>query len=312
MYPYLAVIDIGSNSVRLVIYKHINSHEFHLVEEKKFSVRIGEGAYLNNGHLQPHATTRAFHALKEFTNTIQKYQTIKTLCVATSALRDAPNKLTFINLIKEKLNLDIKVINGNKEAELGALASLHLLPIDNGITIDIGGGSTDIAIIKNSRILDTYSLKLGTVRLKELFSSQKESIDKTISYIKQELKCLPKQFKSYNAISIGGTTRSLTKAIILNKSSNNSIHTFSYFVNEYQTFFEKIILADDFKLKELKIPKNRLDTIREGTLIWQAILNTIEAKKVINSSVGIREGLYLKEINFIDYKQPMKFRKTNS
>jgi len=313
MNPYLAVIDIGSNSARLVIYQQINSQEFHLIVEHKSPVRIGEGAYLKNGYLQPLAKERAYLALKDFTNIIQKYPISKTLCIATSALRDAPNKLEFIQWIKKELNLEIIVIDGKEEAKLGAIAALYLLPIVNGITIDIGGGSSDIAIIKNSVIVDTYSLNLGTVRLKELFSTQKQSIEKSKQYIKLKLKLLPTHFKANTAVSIGGTTRTLSKAIMkLQNNNTQEVHSFNYKIEDYQEFFEKILISNEDQLGKLKIPKSRLDTIKEGTLIWQSILEKIEANEVISSSVGVREGLFLQDINFMESNQSMKFKKPNN
>ena len=86
-----AIIDIGSNSARLVIFEKTSRYGFHLICEQKSKVRIGEGAYEKEGYLQPIGIKRAFLTLKSFLHTIEKYQANKTLCVATSALRDAPN-----------------------------------------------------------------------------------------------------------------------------------------------------------------------------------------------------------------------------
>ena len=299
MYPPIAVIDIGSNSARLVIYKQINSHSFQLIYEEKSKVRIGEGAYLKDGYLQEIPLQRAYVALKSFKSKIVDFPHLhQTVCVATSALRDAPNGQEFVNYIKKELQINIKIIDGKKEAYYGTLAVLHLLPIDNGITIDIGGGSTDIGLIRDSKIIDTYSLNLGTVRLKELFSDKIQSIEIVDEYIHQALKSLPNHFISSTAIGIGGTARTLSKAIIkFQGEKSKSIHNFNYNYQVYEEFFSKIIRSDNKLLKELSIPKNRLDTIREGTLIWKKVLEKIQAKKIISSAVGVREGLFLENSN---------------
>ena len=164
-----AIIDIGSNSARLVIFEKTSRYGFHLICEQKSKVRIGEGAYEKEGYLQPIGIKRAYLTLKSFLHTIDKYQANKTLCVATSALRDAPNGKEFVQWIQKELGLYIKVIDGNKEAKYGGIAAVNLLPIEEGISIDIGGGSSDMTLMKNGEIIDTYSLNLGTVRLKELF-----------------------------------------------------------------------------------------------------------------------------------------------
>ncbi|HHH51059.1 MAG TPA: Ppx/GppA family phosphatase, partial [Campylobacterales bacterium] len=182
-----AIIDIGSNSARLVIYEDSSRYGFHLICEKKSKVRIGEGAYAKGGYLQPIGIKRAYFALREFIKTIKLYSVTKTICVATSALRDAPNGDEFRKWIKKELDLDIDIIDGKSEAKFGAIAGLNLLPIQSGITIDIGGGSSDLALIKNCKIIDTYSLNIGTVRLKELFFDRNRPLHEAKEFIKKEL-----------------------------------------------------------------------------------------------------------------------------
>ena len=294
MHTCTAVIDIGSNSARLVIYQESSKYGFHLVCERKSKVRIGEGAYESGGYLQPIGIHRAYLALKEFITTTQHYPVSKILCVATSALRDAPNGLEFTAWIKQELDLDIEIIDGQKEALFGAIAAQNLLPIKDGITIDIGGGSSDLALIKNSKIISTYSLNLGTVRLKELFFDKNRPLDEAREFIENELKAIPKEFKNKQAIGIGGTARTLTKGIMKAEAYPfNTIHAFSYKIDEHMEYFKNISEAKPNLLKYLHIPKGRFDTIREGTLIWEEILTHIEAKKVITSGVGVREGVFL-------------------
>jgi exopolyphosphatase/guanosine-5'-triphosphate,3'-diphosphate pyrophosphatase len=289
-----AVIDIGSNSARLVIYQESSEYGFHLICERKSKVRIGEGAYEADGYLQPVGIHRAYLALKEFITTTKHYPVSQILCVATSALRDAPNGLAFTAWIKKELELDIEIIDGKKEAMFGAIAAQNLLPIKDGITIDIGGGSSDLALLKNSKIIATYSLNIGTVRLKELFFDKDRPLSEARSFIKKELENLPLEFKSNQAIGIGGTARTLTKGIMKSKSYPfNTIHAFSYKTDEQMEYFKNISEAKPTLLKYLHIPKGRFDTIREGTLILEEILTHIEAKRVITSGVGVREGVFL-------------------
>ncbi len=291
-----AIIDIGSNSARLVIYEASSQYGFHLICEKKSKVRIGEGAYEKGGYLQPIGINRAYFALKEFINTIKLYSVTKTICVATSALRDAPNGSEFVDWIKEKLHLNIEIIDGTQEARFGAIAGLNLLPIDSGITIDIGGGSSDLALIVNSKIVDTYSLNIGTVRLKELFFDKNLPIEKARDFIKKELQKLPLSFKNKQAIGIGGTARTLAKAIMKkDEYPLDKLHAFSYKIEAQYEYFDNITVANKSLLPYLYIPKSRFDTIREGTLIFREILDFIDAKSVITSGVGVREGVFLND-----------------
>ena len=294
MNPCTAVIDIGSNSARLVIYQESSQYGFHLICERKSKVRIGEGAYQANGLLQPIGINRAYLALKEFISTTKHYPVSKIICVATSALRDAPNGKAFTQWIKKKLNLEIEIIDGKKEALFGAIAAQNLLPIQDGITIDIGGGSSDLALIQDSKIIDTYSLNIGTVRLKELFFDNNKSIEEANKFINKEMASLPSHFKAKQVIGIGGTARTLSKGIMkLTAYPMENIHAFSYKIEEHQEYFENISQAKIEFLPYLHLAKGRFDTIREGTLIWQNILEHIGAKSVMTSGVGVREGVFL-------------------
>ncbi len=289
-----AIIDIGSNSARLVIYESSSKYGFHLICEKKSKVRIGEDAYEKEGYLQPVGIHRAYLALNEFINTIKLYPVQQTICVATSALRDAPNGSDFTSWIEQELGLKIKIINGKEEAEYGAIAALNLLPITDGITIDIGGGSSDLALIKNSKIVDSYSLNLGSVRLKELFFDKNRPLDEAKTYIKNELQRLPTHFHHHQAIGIGGTARSISKGIM--KSTLyplNKLHAYTYKIKNHHEYINNIASSNKSMLSYLHISKGRFDTIREGALIFQEILSRIGTKRVITSGVGVREGVFL-------------------
>ena len=295
-----AIIDIGSNSGRLVIFEKTSRYGFHLICEQKSKVRIGEGAYDKDGYLQPPAMSRAFLTLQSFTHTIQKYQAHKTICVATSALRDAPNGDIFVQWIEKELGLSLKIIDGNKEAGYGAIAAKNLLPLYSGITIDIGGGSSDMALIENGTVIDTFSLNLGTVRLKELFFDKMS--DRSImnreakAYIAAELERLPSHFRQDLAIGIGGTARALGKGIMrLSEHPLEKLHAFTYTVSDFKTYLQAIPGSSAKSLKTFKLKKSRFDTIREGTLIFNEILATIGAKEVMTSGVGVREGVYLEQ-----------------
>ncbi len=306
-----AVIDIGSNSARMVVFEKSSHLAFHLIKEIKSRVRIGEGAYEREGVLQEIPMQRAFETLEGFKNIINSLQCKKVLCIATSALRDAPNSDIFTKRVKKELGLDIKIIDGKKEAYLGAIAAInHLMPIKNATTLDIGGGSSELALIKNGKIVDTVSINLGTVRLKELFLDKNASKESIKKYIKSHLEKLPNSFKNETLIVIGGTTRSLSK-IIMNeiKYPLKTVHAFEYEYEMHKNLIDKIASSDINELKDFGIKKDRADTIREGLHIFKNIIDKLCAKRVITSGVGVREGLYLSDIlRNQNHKFPSNFK----
>jgi len=293
------VIDIGSNSMRMVVFAKTSRFAFHLINETKSKVKISQDAYLNNGELQSEPMDRAFNALKSFLNIATNLKSRKILCVATSALRDAPNKNIFLQRVKKELKLNIKIIDGNKEAYLGGVAASNLLFCkDDFFTIDIGGGSTEFALNKSNNITKTISLKIGTVRIQELFLND-GNIKAAKNYIIEQLDGLNEEFKDISTcIGLGGTIRALSRAIIINSNySFDALHGFTYETKNNNDLFKNIINTTNTKdLKSLGIRKDRYDTIIAGTLIFDTILQYLQIKKVITSGVGVREGLYLTDI----------------
>ena len=293
----VAVIDIGSNSARMVIYEKTSRFAFHLLHETKVKVRISEGAYKNGGNLQELPMQRTLLALKDFINIASFFKVRKTLCVATSALRDAPNKKEFLQRVRKELKLNIKIIDGQKEAYFGAIACANLLPKQrDALSIDIGGGSSEFAYIDNYNVSHTISLKLGTVRLKELFFDT-NNIKEAIKYIDIELSKLP-SLNISTLIGIGGTFRAISNSILkLENHPLNKLHAYQYTTDKLQDFISKILdVKNNNELKKLLIKPNRFDVIKPGALILQRVLNRLNISDVITSGVGVREGVYLADL----------------
>ena len=292
----VAVIDIGSNSVRMVIFEKSSRYAFHLLHEGKSKVRISEHAYKHNGNLQEIPMQRTFDALHDFITVANSFKVRKVLCVATSALRDAPNKKDFLKKVSDKLKLNIKIISGEKEAYFGAIACVNLLPtITSGLSIDIGGGSTELSIIKNKDISNTISLKLGTVRLKELYFDNGD-ISGATKYIDSQLAFLD-DIDADTLVGIGGTFRAISSAI-MHKSEYplNKIHAYQYSVKTFKNFISDTLNANEDELKQLGIKSNRFDVIKPGVLILQRVLEKLSLKDIMTSGVGVREGVYLSDL----------------
>ena len=291
-----AIIDIGSNSVRLVIFEKTSRFAFHLIHQLRSRVRISENAYQNNGYLQEVPLERAYKALKEFSFIIKDYQVRKTLCVATSALRDAPNKKDFISKIKKDLNLNIKIIDGKEEAYLGGLSVANLLHLDSALSIDIGGGSTELALYTDKKVIETYSLDLGTVRLKELYFDKGNS-EGAIQHINQELLKLPQDLRHENIVGIGGTLRAISKMIMQKENpSYQRLHGYCFQLAEQEDYINSIINATQDELVGLGVKKDRLDLIQSGLLILVALIKKTGANSITSSAVGVREGLFLSDL----------------
>ena len=293
-----AIIDIGSNSARIAIFRRTSRYGFYLVEEHKSRMRISENSYHNGGVLQQAAIERALSTLRGFLKIAQELGARKILCVATSAVRDAPNKSEFVSLVRSCLGLSVKVISGEKEAFYGAVAASNLLPYPDGITIDIGGGSCECAHIVGGKIETLTSLNIGTIRLKELFFDKNAPISEAIAFVKDALKNLPDSMQSVRVFGIGGTIRAISKAIMESQDYPlTTLHAFEYNPQQYKQFYEKIYSATTTQqLEYLGIAEERFDNIRGGALIFSLLLEHFQTQQVVTSGVGVREGVFLSDL----------------
>jgi exopolyphosphatase/guanosine-5'-triphosphate,3'-diphosphate pyrophosphatase len=282
----------------MVVYEKTSRFAFHLLHEEKSKVRISQNAYKHQGYLQEEPMQRTLYALSDFLDICASFQVRKILCVATSALRDAPNKRDFLLRVRKTLKLNIKIISGEKEAFYGALSCANLLPKrTNSLTIDIGGGSTELAQVDGAKITNTISLKLGTVRLKELFFDNGD-IEGATAYIDKQLSSLKNIEAIDTLIGIGGTFRAISSAILKEDAYPlDKLHAFEYKAKRLQKYLQKVLAAQSNKeLKELFIKSNRYDVIKPGALILQRILKKITISHIITSGVGVREGVYLSDL----------------
>ena len=303
-----AVIDLGSNSMRMAIFEKTSRYAFHIIGEFKMKVRLGEGAYEHGGEIAEKSIQRACEALGEFKNIAKSYKCAKIFAMGTSALRDAPNASELISAVRRELGLNLKVVSGKDEATFGGVAALNLLgPLDEFVTLDIGGGSTEISLVSGGKITDAMSLDLGTVRLKELFFDKK-NLSATQPFIKDALKNLPKNFKSKNLVAIGGSLRAISSAIM---SAQNyplkTVHNFAYKFQNHKNFIENLARASVLELGKFGIKKDRFDTIREGALIFLGAAEALNAQNIYTSGAGFREGVFLSDILRPTRKFPPNF-----
>jgi exopolyphosphatase/guanosine-5'-triphosphate,3'-diphosphate pyrophosphatase len=291
-----AVIDIGSNSMRLAVFQKTSRFAFHILHEVKSSVRISENAYKNGGYLQAEAMDRTALALGEFLSIAKSFDARKILCVATSALRDAPNANVFLSRIRKEHSLAIKVITGEKEAYFGGVACVNLLPpTHEALSVDVGGGSSEFALLRNGKVEQLYSLNIGTVRIKELFFDT-DNIPGAIEYIDEALKQLP-PLSTETLIGIGGTFRALSRALMKKEEYPlNKLHAYTTDSGTFLRFADQIMEAAPKKLKSLFIKPDRFDTIKPGTLILDRIIRHVQAATLICSGVGVREGVFLNDL----------------
>lgn len=291
-----AVIDLGSNSMRMAIFERTSRWAFFTLGEYKTKVRLACGGYSSGGIISPSSMQRALAGFAEFANIAKQHKCNKIYAIGTSALRDAPNSQELISKVKALYGINLRVIDGKMEAIYGATAAANLLaPFKSGVSIDIGGGSTELALIKDGKICKALSLDLGTVRLKELFFDNK-NVSNLKTFLSESVKAIGDEFKCENVIAIGGSLRALSSAIMSKEQyALSTLHNFEYKLSSYEDFFSAIANSSVLDLDKFGIKKERFDTIREGVFIFLSVAKALGAKRVITSGVGVREGVFLSD-----------------
>ena len=279
-----AVIDIGSNSVRLmfvadgkVLYKGLQT------------TRLGEGI-AEKPILNAAAIERSARAVELFYQKARKQGAEKIVAFATAAVRTATNGAEFTDRVKELCDLDVEVISGEEEAEIGILGALG--NADGGI-IDIGGASTEIVVKRQGATVYKKSVNIGVVRLKDKCGRDKTALI-------NEAKAAAKEFGQVPAggilYGIGGTATTLAAQILrLEKYLSDKITGAKISVEKIQAIADKLLSMSVDEIAALPcMPTGRADVITGGAVLLATLLQELQVHTLIASDTDNLEGYAIK------------------
>ncbi|HEX5911442.1 MAG TPA: Ppx/GppA phosphatase family protein [Thermoleophilaceae bacterium] len=213
----MAVIDMGSNSFRLVVFEYEPTGWWSLIDEIREPTRVSAGM-AESGALQPKPMKRAVQTAIVFSNFLRASGVERVEAVATSAIRDASNRDELLAEITERTGLEVRVISGAEEAWYGYLAIANSTTVGDGFGIDIGGGSVQIMQLQGRRLLEAESVRLGAVRVSEEFLPGEETTAKQIKALRKHVARTLSEFEWFNGgeqarlAGLGGTIRNLAAA----------------------------------------------------------------------------------------------------
>ena len=289
-----AVIDIGSNSVRLVVFDGPKRAPLPKFNEK---VLCGLGQDLGTtGRLGQAAMEDAITALRRYSALVNQMGIERVMVAATAAVREAQNGSEFVSEIEQECDLNVQVLSGKQEARYAGLGVLSGIPHANGVVGDLGGGSLELVDLSDSRIAETATLPLGSLRLTNMHMSEKrlrKEITKKIAGV-DWLEPIPTK----NFYVVGGGWRSLAKYHIAKTGYPlNIVHNYRLSLPDIVDFLDEVIaMDDDIMMSTPGIAKSRASTLKTSAIIMQIVLDNIRPKDVIFSGNGLREGMLFSEL----------------
>ncbi|MBO8163590.1 MAG: Ppx/GppA family phosphatase [Brevibacillus sp.] len=293
---YIGIIDLGSNTARLVIYHQDRQGFVYEVDNIKRVLRLS--SHLQDGRISETGVLQTLAVMRQFRALLEARQVKHCVGVATAAVRQAENGVSLLKRIEAETGISIRVLSGQEEAHYGYLAVVSSMNLDEGITIDIGGGSTEITYFANRRLQESASFPFGVVTLTKRFvqndpptSAELESLR---TFLAHQFSCCPwLSDKRCPVVAIGGTARNMAKIHQRQVGySLASLHHYSLGADQVE---EMLKLTRNLPLAERKqlpgLSKDRADVIISGIIVFQQLLKCTGSARLLISNKGLRDGL---------------------
>lgn len=286
-----ALVDLGSNTIRMSIYDARRTGGFQLLfSQKKMAGLVN---YISCGVLSQEGISVACQVLQGFQWLLRQFGMSQLHVFATASLRNIVNTDEAVDEILARTGIQVDVISGEQEAELGYYGALLNCDFDAGVMFDIGGGSTELTVVRQGQMEQAASFPIGSLNLFNHFVSKlwpnKEEIAEMRVHIQHTLKKGPASQRVDFACGIGGTARAVLKIanLYFHKAEGNRILTTS----ELDEITE-VLLARKATARKLILNScpDRVHTILPGILVMNAVTGALCREKVFISKYGVREG----------------------
>lgn len=299
----VGIIDIGSNSVRLLLAEISDKNSLRIINELKEYVRLGDGLD-ENGVLSETKMQLAIDTLASFKNICASFEVSDITIVATEAVRRATNQQEFLDRVKNELGFTIRVLSGSEEAYYDYFSTINSMSEENALIMDIGGASTEFILVKNRELVHSISLPFGAITLTEHFkinsvlekNQEEDLMDFLLSYI-DKVEWL-NEAKGLNLIGIGGSIRTLGK--IDRKAFDyplNLIHNYRMKSDAVISIYEELKSKNSTQRKKIKgLSSDRADIIVGAAAAVSLVMKKLAINSLIISRNGIREGLLFTHI----------------
>jgi exopolyphosphatase/guanosine-5'-triphosphate,3'-diphosphate pyrophosphatase len=296
---YSAVIDMGSNSVRLVIYYEAFEGTAYEVDNIKNTIRLS--SFLNEqSEITEQGIQKILRVLSQYRQLCDARSVSSVIGVATASVRNARNREEVLKRIYAETGFVFRVLSGEEEAYYGYLAVANTMSVTEGFTIDIGGASSELVKMTKRTLVKSHSFSFGAVTLTRKFFRQatptEEEITAAEKYLKEQFSVYPWiKEKKYPLIAMGGTARNLAKVHQkMIRYPFASLHHYQMKKYEVDTVFHYLKELSAAQMQEVEgLSKERADIIVAGILIIKVLLECSGSNRLIISNKGLRDGVHM-------------------
>ncbi|GEM04361.1 exopolyphosphatase [Halolactibacillus miurensis] len=293
---YYALIDIGSNTMRLVIYLPNEAGRFREVENVKAVARL-RNHLTADGYLSDEGQTILIDTLKEFEDVLKIYPLKHFTVVATATVRQANNKATLVQAVKDQLGWDMQILSEEEEAFYGYLAIVNSTSLTEGVTVDMGGGSTEVTYFKDRKLIHAHSFSFGTLSLRHLYDenvSEADNLHTVKSYVKKAFSTLSwLEDLSVPIIAIGGSARNVAQIDQIDKDYPMAgLHQYPMLLKDLHRIKDHLLsLSNEKRMKVEGLSKDRADIILPAIMTFVTLYKHTHADRFVLSQKGLRDGI---------------------
>jgi exopolyphosphatase / guanosine-5'-triphosphate,3'-diphosphate pyrophosphatase len=298
----VAAIDVGANALRMVIAEVFSDGRIEPLEQLQRAIRLGQDTF-RRGRLGGESMRAAVQVLRDYRQLLDLYKVEKVRAVATSAVREANNGDTFLDRVFMATGLNVEVIDTSEESRLTVSAVRQAVGDALGVNqrktliADVGGGSTLLTLLENGEIEAAQSLRLGSIRLQEVFSTSEESPQRSAELLRQHISNAVATLQSVpldeidSFVAVGGDARfAAREAGVPTESADLAViepAKFDKLVRRCEKY------APDGLSKRFGLPFAEAETLNPALLVYQILLHKTKAEQMIVSHVSMRDGLLL-------------------
>jgi exopolyphosphatase/guanosine-5'-triphosphate,3'-diphosphate pyrophosphatase len=296
----LAVIDIGSNTSRVTVYRVHSNGQYEAIADSRAALKLLRG--LNGGKSSVSQAAEALMAaLQDFLVVAKGAGAQRTMALATYSIRGYEGAPQLVRRIEDELGIEVQIIDGMSEAELAFMGAIHSVDTEHGMLVDLGGGSLEIAHFRNRALVQAWSLPLGALLLDDRYLGQEAASESQIEQLQDYVCQVLKQAgvssleKGERLVATGGTVRNLAK--IDREERHYAIPQLHGYILTRQRVKQLARQLSSMPRDELVgipgLKADRKDSIVAGVLIFATLLRLLNAKEAEVSGKGLREGFAL-------------------